>query len=76
MAKPFYKLINKFYGGNVRDDKATITGGAFNMEEIDIFTNGNYFQAEQIFSSDSLPASTQAFAYTGGSDDVTYGLGK
>jgi hypothetical protein len=70
------KLINKFYGGIVRDEKSTVTGSASNIEEIDIFTNKDYFQAEQIFSADALPASTEVYAYTSGSDDTVYGYGK
>lgn len=69
-------VINKFYGGQVRDDKSKIIGSAFNMEEIDIFTNGDYFQAEQIFSADSMPASTEIYAHVAAPTDIVYGYGK
>lgn len=67
------KVIDKFYGGIVRDDKSKIVGGALNMEELDIFSNANYFQAEQIFSTDTLPASTECYAKTADSSDTVYG---
>jgi hypothetical protein len=70
------KLINKFYGGMTRDEKSRIQGVSSNIEEIDIFTNADFIQAEQIFSSDSLPASTEAYAYTSGSDGTAYAYGK
>lgn len=70
------KFISKFYGGITRDDKSKIVGVASNMEEIDIFANGDYFQAEQIFSSDTLPSSTEVYAYTAGRNDTVYTYGK
>lgn len=70
------KLINKFYGGMTRDDKSKIPGTSYNIEELDIFTNADWFQAEQIFSSNSLPASTEAYAYTSDNDGVAYAYGK
>ena len=76
MAKEKIKLINKFYGGTVRDDKSTIQGAALNIEELDIFTNGDFIQAEQIVSADSMPASTEVYAYTSGTDGTVYGYGK
>lgn len=74
--KSFYKLVDKFYGGTVRDDKSRIVGAASNLEEIDIFTNANFIQAEQIVVADSMPASTAIYAKTAGDNDTTYGYGK
>ena len=74
--RSFLKYITKFYGGMVRDDKSAVVGSAFNMEEIDVFSNVNFFQAEQILTSDSIPASTEAYAYSAGDDDTTYAYGK
>ncbi len=68
--------IDKFYGGIVLDDKSNIAGVASNVEEIDIFENENYFQAEQIMTLDSMPASTEIYSYDVGFDDTLYGLGK
>lgn len=76
MADSKQLTINKFYGGAVRDDKSKIIGSAFNMEEIDIFSNGDYFQAEQILTADAMPASTEVYAYTSGNNDTVYGYGK
>lgn len=76
MAKEKIKLINKFFGGIVRDDKSSIQGAALNIEELDIFSNGDYFQAEQIVSADSMPANTEIYAYTSGTDGTAYGYGK
>ncbi len=70
------KLVNKFFGGIVRDDKASAQGVASNVEELDIFTNADYVQAEQIFSSYALPASTEIYAYTSGIDGTLYAYGK
>lgn len=76
MATEKIKLINKFYGGITRDEKSTIPGSALNVEELDIFTNRNYVQAEQIFSSDTLPASSEVYAYTSSADGTAYAYGK
>lgn len=76
MAQDKIKLINKFFGGIVRDDKATAQGVALNIEELDIFTNADFIQAEQIFSSYAVPASTEVYAYTSGSDGVAYAYGR
>ncbi len=76
MAKEDTKVIRTFYGGITRDDKSKINGVASNLEELDIFTNADYVQAEQIFSTDSLPATTEAYAYTSGSDGTAYAYGK
>lgn len=70
------KVIKNWYGGMVRDDKSRITGAASNLEEIDIFSNADYIQAEQIFSADSLPASTEVYAYTSNPSGTVYGYGK
>lgn len=76
MATEKIKLINKFFGGIVRDDKSSAQGVASNIEEVDIFSNADYIQAEQIFSSYSLPASTEIYAHTSGSDGTLYAYGK
>jgi len=70
------KVIKQFYGGIVRDDKSKVVGAASNMEELDIFSNADYIQAEQIFSSDALPASTEVYGYTSDSAGTVFGLGK
>lgn len=69
------KIINKFYGGIVRDDKSKIPGSASNIEEVDIFSNQDYIQAEQIMSSDSIPASTRVYDYTVDGSDNMYAYG-
>lgn len=76
MAKEKIKLINKFYGGITRDDKSKIAGVAANIEELDIFSNADYIQAEQIFSSYALPATTEVYAYTSNPSDTVYAYGK
>jgi hypothetical protein len=76
MAKEKIKLLNKWSGGITRDDKSKIVGVASNVEEIDIFTNADFIQAEQIFTADSLPDSTEAYAFTSGSDGTAYAYGK
>lgn len=70
------KIINLFYSGIQRDEKSKTIGGAFNVEELDIFANKDYIQAEQIMSSDSMPASTEIYAYAPGDNDVMYGYGQ
>lgn len=76
MAKTKIKSINKFFGGIVRDDKSRVPGGAYNIEELDIFSNEDYIQPEQIFSDDTLPASTELYAITADNDDTVWGYGK
>lgn len=81
MATITEKIITKFFGGIVRDDKSRILGGANNVEEIDIFANADFIQAEQINSADSMPATTEIYAYASGdrttsTDPVMYGYGK
>lgn len=76
MATRKVKLINKFYGGITRDDKAKIPGSAYNIEELDIFGNADFIQAEQIVSSYALPASSEAYAFTSDNDGVAYAYGK
>lgn len=76
MANAKIKLISKFFGGITRDDKSKIPGSASNMEEIDIFSNADYFQAEQVVSNDSMPSTTEIYTYTAGSNGVVYGYGK
>jgi len=67
---------DKFYGGIVRDDKSKVPGALLNAEEVDIFDNENFIQAEQIVSTDAMPASTEIYAYTAGDNDTMYGYGK
>ena len=76
MTKEKLKKIDKFYGGITRDEKSKLQGVASNVEELDIFTNADYIQPEQIFSGYTLPASSEVYAYTSGSDDTVYALGK
>lgn len=70
------KIINAFYAGMIRDDKSKITGASSNLEEVDIFSNADYIQAEQILSSDALPATTEVYAYTSDTAGTVYGYGK
>lgn len=74
--KTLLRKIEEFYGGIVRNDKSRVIGASFNVEELDIFTNKNYIQAEQIFSADTIPASSELYDYTVGDDDILYGYGK
>lgn len=69
-------LIKDFFGGQVRDEKSQIAGVASNVEEVDIFSNGDYIQAEQIMSDDFLPANTEVYSFCSGDDDTIYGYGK
>jgi hypothetical protein len=70
------KIINNFYGGIVRDDKSRIIGACSNIEEVDIWNNKDYVQAEQIMTSDALPTGSEIYAYDVGDDDVLYAYGK
>ena len=76
MIKEIILVINKFFGGITRDDKSKTIGALSNAEEVDIFTNADFIQAEQIVSADSMPATTEIYGYTAGDDDVVYGYGK
>lgn len=67
--------IEQFYGGIARDDKSKTPGVCSNAEEIDIFSNANFFQAEQIFSADTLPDNTEVYAYCSDKDDQVWGYG-
>lgn len=71
------KLItkDKFFGGIVRDDKSSMIGTVSNAEEVDIFTNADYVQAEQIFIADAIPTNTSIYSYTAGDDDTVYTYG-
>lgn len=60
----------------VRDDKAKDVGVFSNGEEIDIFSNADYFQAEQIMTSDTMPSGSNIYAYTADNSDIVYGLGE
>lgn len=70
------KFIGKFFGGIRRDDKSKIAGAASNIEELDIFSNADWFQAEQIMTSDTLPAASEVYAFTADNDDTVWGYGK
>ena len=70
------RLISKFFGGITRDEKSRIIGSCFNCEEIDIFKNADYIEAEQINSADSMPTETEIYAYAAGDNDVIYGYGQ
>ena len=70
------KIIDTFFGGNTRDDKSTVTGAVSNAEEVDIFTNKNYVQAEQIMTADALPATSELYSFCVSDADVVYGYGK
>ena len=74
--KEIIQTIGKFYGGIIRDDKSKIVGVLSNAEEVDIFSNADYIQAEQIVSADTIPADTEIYGYTAGDDDIVYGYGK
>lgn len=76
MADQKIKTIRTFYGGIIRDEKSKVNGASSNIEELDIFTNADYIQAEQIFSSDSLPATTEVYSYDSDSSGTVYGYGK
>lgn len=68
--------ISEFFGGIRRDEKDKTRGAASNIEELDIFTNAHFMQAEQIMSSDTMPANTEVTAYTGDNSDNVWGYGK
>jgi len=70
------KIINKFYGGITRDDQSTVAGAVSNAEEVDIFTNKDYIQAEQVMTADALPADSELYSYCVAEDDTVYGYGK
>ncbi len=70
------KVIKTFYGGMVRDEKSKINGASLNIEELDILTNADYFQAEQIFSADTVPATSELYSYDSGPDGTVYGYGR
>ena len=70
------KIIKDFFAGIVRDDKSKTVGAASNMEELDIFTNRDYIQAEQLFSAYTLPASTEVYSFCSDGDSTLYGYGK
>lgn len=74
-SKESIKLINKFYSGIVRDDRSNIPGALSNAEEVDIFTNRDFIQAEQIMSTYALPSNSRAYAFDAGDDDTMYAYG-
>lgn len=76
MATEQTKHIKNFYGGITRDDKSKINGVASNIEELDIFSNADYVQCEQIFSADTPTTGTEAYAYASDYNDVVYAYGK
>jgi len=76
MTKDIIRVINRFYGGITRDDKSRILGVGSNIEELDIFDNGDFIQAEQIVTNETLPATTEIYSYTAGDDDIMYAYGR
>lgn len=76
MAKTKLKVQNRFSGGIVRDDKSKVVGALSNCEEIDIFSNADFIQAEQIMSVDAMPTGTEIYDYTTGDDGTVYGYGE
>ena len=70
------KLFDKFYAGIVRDDKSQIVGALANAEEVEVFSNLDFIQAEQIMGIDTLPAGTDVFAYTAADTDIVYAYGR
>lgn len=70
------KIINIFYGGMIRDDKGGSLGAFSNIEEVDIFTNKDYVQAEQIMDLDTSPTGTELYSFTAGEDGTVYAYGK
>lgn len=76
MAKTDKILIQDFYGGIVRDDRSKVRGAASNVEEVDIFENGDFIRATQICTSDALPASSELYAITADNADTVWGYGK
>ena len=70
------KIIDNFAGGICRDDKSNVLGACSNIEEVDIFSNKDYVQAEQIMSADTLPATSELYAYCVDDSDTVYGYGK
>ena len=76
MAKTETLLLDKFYGGIVRDEKSSTPSAALNVEELDIFNNANFIQPEQIMSSDTLPSNTEIYSFTADNSDNVWGYGK
>ena len=70
------KIISAFYGGISRDDKSQTAGAVSNIEEVDIFSNADFVQAEQIMSTDTFPSASNVYAYSVGDDDIMYAYGK
>lgn len=68
------KLYTQWFGGIVRDDKATGPGQMSNVEELDILENANFVRPTQIFSADTFPANITPIAYTVDDADVGYAL--
>lgn len=76
MGEQKLKVIKTFYGGITRDEKSRINGAALNVEELDIFSNADFVQAEQIMTADTLPATTNVYAYDSGSTAICYAYGE
>lgn len=57
-------------------DKDRGVGTVANLEEIDIFTNPDYVQAEQIMTSDTLVSGKVYWAFCGDEDDNTWAYGE
>ena len=69
------KILDKFFGGMTPHDKSQIAGSALNMEELDIFGNENWIQAEQIMSAEAAIADTTWHAFDVSAADTLYAYG-
>jgi hypothetical protein len=74
--KEVLKIITDFYGGISRDDKSTAVGSLSNIEEVDIFSNKDFIQAEKIMSLDTTPTGTELYSFTVDDNDTVYAYGK
>lgn len=69
-------IIDKFFGGMTRDTKSKIVGVASNIEEIDIFSDGDSIKAEQIMTAETGIDDTEWFGHAVDASDVVYAYGK
>lgn len=70
------KIITKFFGGMVRDEKSKQLGVCSNIEEFDILENQDYMIPTLIMESDSMPGSTDVKTYTADRSDTVFGYGR
>lgn len=70
------KLYTQFFGGIVRDDKATNPGAMSNVEELDILENANFVRPTLIMSGDTVPANVEFYAFCVDDADTGYAYGK